>query len=179
MSTEAPELTCTNGNVMIFDPDTVMWLRQTHRILGNLEGSHPSNPMQNVYRGLPLILMPEEATLLVELDAIRLTGDPLQWPKTPKDYVKYKLFKELHQQRGYYIINGIKFGGDYLLYTGDPFENHSPYVASLLPASTKFTPRQLVAMSRLCTQVKKAQLLCEFDETTDSFTFIELKWSKM
>ncbi|EDV23234.1 uncharacterized protein TRIADDRAFT_58307 [Trichoplax adhaerens] len=41
-------------------------LRRNYRIVGHLTGSLPRQPKQNTYQGLPLKLLREEATLLLE-----------------------------------------------------------------------------------------------------------------
>jgi tRNA-splicing endonuclease subunit Sen34 len=41
-------------------------LRSEHRICGVLTGTLPHLSQQNVFLGLPLVLMPEELVLLVE-----------------------------------------------------------------------------------------------------------------
>ncbi|KAK4993387.1 tRNA-splicing endonuclease subunit [Elasticomyces elasticus] len=51
---------------MLYDIDTVLALRRDHHIIGTLIGTLPQSPQQNVFCGLPLELMPEEARLLVE-----------------------------------------------------------------------------------------------------------------
>ncbi|KAL8720190.1 MAG: hypothetical protein Q9225_002920 [Loekoesia sp. 1 TL-2023] len=51
---------------LLYDINTVTWLRRTHNILGVPIGSLPQSPQQNVFLGLPLELQPEEARLLVE-----------------------------------------------------------------------------------------------------------------
>ena len=51
---------------MLYDTDLIAWLRREHHILGVLVGSLPQAPSQNVFLGLPLELMPEEARLLIE-----------------------------------------------------------------------------------------------------------------
>ena len=51
---------------LLYDADTVIWLRKSHRILGVLIGSLPQFPQQNVFQGLPLQLQNEEARLLCE-----------------------------------------------------------------------------------------------------------------
>lgn len=50
----------------LYDVNTITWLRKTHHILGVLVGTLPQIPQQNVFLGLPLELMPEEARLLTE-----------------------------------------------------------------------------------------------------------------
>ncbi|KAF9894688.1 tRNA-splicing endonuclease subunit [Aspergillus nanangensis] len=54
------------GNYFVFSIDAVTYLRREHHICGVLMGTLPQCPQQNVFLGLPLELMPEEARLLVE-----------------------------------------------------------------------------------------------------------------
>lgn len=51
---------------MLYDINTITWLRQAHNILGVLIGTLPQIPQQNVFLGLPQELQPEEARLLVD-----------------------------------------------------------------------------------------------------------------
>lgn len=51
---------------LLYDINSITYARREHRILGVLIGSLPQAPQQNVFTGLPLELMPEEARLLVE-----------------------------------------------------------------------------------------------------------------
>lgn len=41
-------------------------LRRDYRIIGDLVGSFPRSTRQDIFLGLPLLLLPEEVTLLVE-----------------------------------------------------------------------------------------------------------------
>ncbi|KAB8228195.1 tRNA splicing endonuclease subunit SEN34 [Aspergillus alliaceus] len=54
------------GNYYLFSIDAVTYLRREYHICGVLIGTLPQIPQQNVFLGLPLELMPEEARLLVE-----------------------------------------------------------------------------------------------------------------
>lgn len=63
---------------LLYDINTITWLRATHHILGVLIGTLPQIPQQNVFLGLPLELMPEEARLLVE-NGIAYAVDDLAW----------------------------------------------------------------------------------------------------
>ncbi|KAL3459161.1 hypothetical protein BJX64DRAFT_207625 [Aspergillus heterothallicus] len=54
------------GNYFVFSVDVATFLRREHNICGVLAGTLPQVPQQNVFTGLPLELMPEEARLLVE-----------------------------------------------------------------------------------------------------------------
>lgn len=55
-----------SGNYYVFPVDTVSYLRREHNLCGVLIGTLPMIPQQNVFLGMPLELMPEEARLLVE-----------------------------------------------------------------------------------------------------------------
>ncbi|RAK79939.1 tRNA splicing endonuclease subunit SEN34 [Aspergillus fijiensis CBS 313.89] len=54
------------GSYFLFSIDAVTYLRREHHICGVLTGTLPQIPQQNVFLGLPLKLMPEEARLLVD-----------------------------------------------------------------------------------------------------------------
>ena len=49
-------------------------LRRSHRIVGNFVGALPCQPHQNIWLGLPLELLPEETTLLLEQGVVYLTA---------------------------------------------------------------------------------------------------------
>jgi tRNA-splicing endonuclease subunit Sen34 len=55
-----------SGSYYLFSIEAVTYLRREHHICGVLIGTLPQIPQQNVFLGLPLELMPEEARLLVE-----------------------------------------------------------------------------------------------------------------
>jgi tRNA-splicing endonuclease subunit Sen34 len=50
---------------LLFDIAAVSYLRREHNLCGVFIGSIPQSPSQNVFLGLPLELMPEEAQLLI------------------------------------------------------------------------------------------------------------------
>lgn len=63
---------------LLYDINTITWLRQKHNILGVLTGTLPQIPQQNVFLGLPLELQPEEARILVE-DGVAYIVNDLDW----------------------------------------------------------------------------------------------------
>ncbi|KAL6719235.1 tRNA-splicing endonuclease subunit [Lecanora helva] len=95
---------------MLYDIDTITWLRRTHNILGVLIGSLPQIPQQNVFLGLPLELQPEEARLLVD-KGLGYVVDDLEWHSEDlrtKDAIKVERFKkDLHRQ-GMDIAKGLQ-----------------------------------------------------------------------
>ncbi|KAI0409502.1 tRNA intron endonuclease [Xylaria palmicola] len=63
------------GRHLLFDIDDVMFLRRNHNICSVFVGTIPQNPQQNVFMGLPLELMPEEAQVLVEKKVAYVADD--------------------------------------------------------------------------------------------------------
>jgi tRNA-splicing endonuclease subunit Sen34 len=63
------------GRYLLFDVNVVTYLRRTYHICGVLIGSIPQVPQQNVFLGLPVELIPEEAKLLVEKEVAYVVDD--------------------------------------------------------------------------------------------------------
>jgi tRNA-splicing endonuclease subunit Sen34 len=63
------------GRYLLFDVNVVTYLRRTHHICGSLIGGIPQHPQQNVFLGLPVELMPEEAKLLVKKEVAYIIDD--------------------------------------------------------------------------------------------------------
>lgn len=63
--TEPFPIFLVRNRYLLFEPNTVAYARKEHRIIGVLIGNIPHANQQNIFNGLPLNLMPEEAYLLV------------------------------------------------------------------------------------------------------------------
>ncbi|RDW69634.1 tRNA-splicing endonuclease subunit Sen34 [Coleophoma cylindrospora] len=73
--TEPVAISLIAGRYLLFDINVVTYLRRTHNICGVLIGGIPQIPQQNVFLGLPLELLPEEARLLVEKRVAYIVDD--------------------------------------------------------------------------------------------------------
>lgn len=60
---------------LLFDVDIIAHCRRAHNICGMLIGTIPNLSQQNVFLGVPLELMPEEARVLVEKGAAYIVDD--------------------------------------------------------------------------------------------------------
>ncbi|KAI6045446.1 tRNA intron endonuclease [Pisolithus marmoratus] len=99
------------------------------------------------------------------------------YPSTPEERARCAVFRDLREQ-GYYLGIGVKFGGDYLVYPGDPLRYHSHFVASVIPSPrTPLQPMEIVAHGRLGTGTKKSHLLCEWDEENNIVTYYSIEWA--
>jgi tRNA-splicing endonuclease subunit Sen34 len=63
------------GRYLIFDVDVIAHCRRAHNICGLLVGTIPNLSQQNVFLGIPLELMPEEARVLVDKGAAYVVDD--------------------------------------------------------------------------------------------------------
>ena len=64
-----------SGRYLLFDVKAVSYLRREHKVCGYNIGTLPQSPSQNVFLGLPTLIMPEEAQLLIEKGLAYLLDD--------------------------------------------------------------------------------------------------------
>jgi len=101
------------------------------------------------------------------------------YPRTAKERAKCAVFRSLHS-RGYFLGPGLKFGGDWLVYPGDPLRYHSHFVATALPSGEGeggVRPMEIIAFGRLGTATRKAHLLCTWEEGTGEVRYYSVEWA--
>ncbi|KAK9459438.1 uncharacterized protein V1516DRAFT_696979 [Lipomyces oligophaga] len=205
------------GSYLVFDIEVVKEIRDKHHISGILAGTLPQIPQQNVFLGLPLQLLPEEAALLVQDGYAEIVDDeqtfsesacdpnsdditvqdteveikvaeleqslvvtqgttnfyttPTAAPPPSRVVVsapsamqaiwtspRYHAYKYLHS-KGFFLSPGLRFGGQFLAYPGDPLRYHSHYLVRGLSLTENFPLLDLVGSGRLGTGIKKAWLV--------------------
>jgi tRNA-splicing endonuclease subunit Sen34 len=76
------------------------------------------------------------------------------------------------------LTEGIKFGGDFLAYMGDPLEVHSEFVVHVLHDAQVFSDTALSAAARVAAGAKKCLLLARViacqDKTTVLYTTVKV-----
>ncbi|XP_051171716.1 tRNA-splicing endonuclease subunit Sen34 [Leptopilina boulardi] len=90
------KLAFSNDNILVWNANDWLKLRQDYRIIGDLIGCLPKLPRQNILSGLPLSLLPEEAKLLMDKGVARLVHYPCMKQK-PSDDLE-KLFLEFREK---------------------------------------------------------------------------------
>jgi len=85
------------------------------------------------------------------------------------------VFRDLWQ-RGYCVTSGAKFGGDFLVYEGDPRTHHASMVVLLASADAGLSGGQLTGMVRLATAVRKTTVLASWDGVTDTVSYRTLEF---
>ncbi|XP_064652166.1 tRNA-splicing endonuclease subunit Sen34-like [Lineus longissimus] len=104
---------------------------------------------------------------------------PAEWkfPQTTAEKHRYQIFKDLWEQ-GNYLTSGSKFGGDFLVYPGDPHLFHSFYIAVCMPYQEEFCALDLISKGRLGANVKKTVALCCVDNDC-IVKYTSLQWTGM
>ncbi|XP_035698913.1 tRNA-splicing endonuclease subunit Sen34-like [Branchiostoma floridae] len=107
------------------------------------------------------------------------TQDAIPWkyPNTDKETLRCNVFQDLWE-KGYFLTSGGKFGGDFLVYPGDPFRYHSFYIAVCQQRTEKMEALDIVRLGRLGSNVKKTVLLCSESETGE-INYTSLQWTGM
>lgn len=82
------------------------------------------------------------------------------------------MYKDLWE-RGYTLTTGLKYGGDYLVYQGNPRIVHASYIAMV--TSWKQNIPSLGAVARVGSKVKKNILLCSVDNT-QTIHYVTVAW---
>ncbi|THU92153.1 hypothetical protein K435DRAFT_967765 [Dendrothele bispora CBS 962.96] len=96
-----------NKRAFVWDVEDLVKLRSQHHICGILVGTLPHLSQQNVFLGVPLVLMPEEAVLLVEKEIAVLVDDPNAYPEpTPTQLEKWMSEQEYIVQRHQALFEG-------------------------------------------------------------------------
>ncbi|XP_029301810.1 tRNA-splicing endonuclease subunit Sen34-like [Cottoperca gobio] len=90
---------------------------------------------------------------------------------------RYQVFRDL-RGRGFYLTSAGKFGGDFLVYPGDPLRFHAHFIAVCLSLDEPVCMLDVLAVSRLGSNVKKTVLLCS-PRPDGGVVYTSLQWSGM
>jgi len=136
------------------------------------------DPVEKVSNGIPLYKFGhstlgienslfEKQRKIISLDLFSLAE---------KDRCKCIVFKDLWL-RGYYVTDGVKFGGDFLAYNGDPEQCHAQFVVQVRGNEEEFTASLLASSCRLTTSVNKSLLVASVYLLQNSdVVYTEITW---
>ncbi|TNN24171.1 tRNA-splicing endonuclease subunit Sen34 [Liparis tanakae] len=94
-----------------------------------------------------------------------------------RDASRYQVFRDL-RGRGFYLTSAGKFGGDFLVYPGDPLRFHAHFIAVCLSLDESVLLLDVLAVARLGSNVKKTVLLCS-PGAAGRVAYSSLQWSGM
>lgn len=75
----------------------------------------------------------------------------------------YAVFKDL-KEKGYTVTDGMKFGGDFLAYPGEPSAFHSLFTVRVLESGSTINGYQILAASRVALAAKKHFVIASVSE---------------
>ncbi|MEQ2247260.1 hypothetical protein ILYODFUR_007548 [Ilyodon furcidens] len=103
------------------------------------------------------------------------------WPIREQDSsrrdARYQVFRDLWG-RGFFLTSAGKFGGDFLVYPGDPLRFHAHFIAVCLTLDESICMLDVLSVARLGSNVKKTVLLCS-PAPDGSVHYTSLQWSGM
>lgn len=111
------------------------------------------------------------------------------WPM-PRDEglnTRFCVYRDL-RNKGFYLTSAGKFGGDFLVYPGDPLRFHAHFIALCISMDEELPLCDILAIARLGSNVKKTVLLCSpkkcgetgNDESVEGdVVYSSLQWSSM
>lgn len=129
------------------------------------------------------------SALLVQLATARprpIKARPLDWRVQSKDWphagrpaheLRYSIYRDLWE-RGFFLSAAGKFGGDFLVYPGDPLRFHAHYIAQCWAPGDPIPLRDLVSAGRLGTSVRKTLLLCS-PQPDGKVVYTALQWASL
>lgn len=129
------------------------------------------------------------SALLVQLATARprpVKARPLDWRVQSKDWphagrpaheLRYSIYRDLWE-RGFFLSAAGKFGGDFLVYPGDPLRFHAHYIAQCWAPEDPIPLQDLVSAGRLGTSVRKTLLLCS-PQPDGKVAYTSLQWASL
>ncbi|ANB15229.1 tRNA splicing endonuclease subunit SEN34 [Sugiyamaella lignohabitans] len=93
----------------------------------------------------------------------------------------YNIYKELHK-KGFFLTPGLRFGGQFVAYPGDPLRFHSHHIAIGFNWDQEFAVLDIVGGGRLGTAVKKCWVVgaedsgCDVKEE-DKYRIFSVEWA--
>lgn len=103
-------------------------------------------------------------------------------PQDEKSETRLHVFRDL-RRRGFFLTSAGKFGGDYLVYPGDPLRFHAHFIAVCLSMDESMSLCDILAIARLGSNVKKTVVLCSpgggREDDSEEVVYTSLQWSGM
>ncbi|CAN9511248.1 unnamed protein product [Ophioblennius macclurei] len=112
-----------------------------------------------------------------EARAFLQADEPITVQQQPGQNARYQVFSDL-RGRGFFLTSAGKFGGDFLVYPGDPLRFHAHFIAVCVGLDESLSLLDVLSVARLGSNVKKTVLLCSPGPNGD-IIYTSLQWSGM
>lgn len=99
------------------------------------------------------------------------------YPSTEEEKLRYCVFKDLWEKE-FFITSGIKYGGDFLAYPGDPIMFHSQFIIHCKEKTDVFSVNEFVSVCRIGSSVRKTQVFASFSQDgSEKIQYQSLQWA--
>eukprot|EP01118_Nematostelium_gracile_P003120 TRINITY_DN13555_c0_g1_i1.p1 TRINITY_DN13555_c0_g1~~TRINITY_DN13555_c0_g1_i1.p1 ORF type:complete len:261 (+),score=44.81 TRINITY_DN13555_c0_g1_i1:59-841(+) len=105
---------------------------------------------------------------------LQVCTDSFQYPNNSEEERKMIVFEDLWK-KGYFLSNGSKFGGDFLVYPGDTLQYHAHFVVIIKGFEEELSPLDIISYGRLGVTVKKTPILASVSED-NRVVYLSLDW---
>lgn len=102
---------------------------------------------------------------------------PIREQDVPCRHARYQVFRDL-RGRGFFLTSAGKFGGDFLVYPGDPLRFHAHFIAVCVTLDESICMLDVLSVARLGSNVKKTVLLCS-PAPDGPVRYTSVQWSGM
>lgn len=99
------------------------------------------------------------------------------FPSSESEKLKYAVFKDLWK-KGYFITAGQKFGGDFLVYPGDPVKFHAQFIVVCQGVKSGMTALDLITLGRLGSSTRKTPVVATFDQQSSTVVYNSISWAE-
>lgn len=110
-------------------------------------------------------LLTDQFSFIPESKSVNLSADTT---------FKYRVFKDLWE-RGGTITPGESFGGDFLVYPGDPMYFHASHIVHVIE-SGNISPVTMMSCGRLAVHVKKQCVFAVLDVEKNEICYLNMSW---
>lgn len=111
----------------------------------SLEKTWIQLPVQSEYGGIERVVSEKEVIL------------------SPREDLKLRVFMDFHS-RNFYLTNGLKFGGHFLAYPGEPALYHSSFIVYCQLPNENFSDYTKSTHGRMSASVNKTFLICSLGD---------------
>ncbi|XP_031846035.1 tRNA splicing endonuclease subunit 34 [Nomia melanderi] len=100
-----------------------------------------------------------------------------KYPCNAKEQLRYCTYKDLWE-KGYFITSGEKFGGDFLVYPGDPIMFHSQFIIHCKDRNEEIPIIELSAQCRIAWHVRKTRVYAFFSKDQECILYESFQWAE-
>lgn len=170
-------------------------IRDKYKIICEPIGTPMTSRRQNKLLIGPYIINKYDMFYLYEKKYIIIDSDNIDDEKNflieyekSKNNILFLVYKDLHDNKGYYVLPGNKYGVDFLGYKDDPNFVHSTFLISCKTNKEDIDIKDIINNERICVSTKKKLLYAFVNKDEDKkgenednvqINYINIAWTQI